>query len=269
MSTVHQFVVVDLNKDKPAAREALPKLTAWFRRKGIGVVSPQHASKAKWGVVLGGDGSILRAARQLAPFGIPVLGVNLGQLGFNAGTDVKRMFSAFNDMLADRLAVSSRMMLTVEPPGQERQLALNDCVIKAQGVRVSRLSAKIDGMSLGTFIGDGLIVATPTGSTAYSLAASGPIVRPDMDLLLLTPISPHSLNQRPVVLPPWSTLEIEVDKDRHRSAVFLSIDGQVNFSLRPGDSVVVRRAPDRAKIFYDRRQSYFSLLREKLKWGER
>jgi NAD+ kinase len=262
-------VAIFHNSAKPAARRELPRLSRWFRRRGLTVLPPSGAARADAAVALGGDGTLLSAARRLAPLGVPVLGANLGRLGFLSATDVKRLYGTLAALLAGKLSVSNRMMLSVLPPRKAERPALNDCVIRVRSsARVIRLSAWVDGEYLGTFICDGLIVSTPTGSTAYSLAASGPIVEPELELILLTPICPHSLTQRPVILSPDSALEIAVEDHGRRDEIILSLDGQESFTLRAGDRVRVRRAEDRFRLFTDRKHSYFSTLRQKLKWGE-
>jgi NAD+ kinase len=262
-------IVIFYNREKSVARREVSRVKTWFRRRGVTVLDPAQAARADAAVALGGDGTLLRTGRRLAPLGIPLLGVNLGQLGFLSCTDPRRMFQTFQALLADRLELSERMMLSVTAPGGSGQLALNDCVIRVtDAVRVARLLVRVDGEDLGTYVGDGIIVATPTGSTAYSLAASGPVVQPDADLILLTPICSHSLTQRPAILSSRSVLEVEVEQGR-QARVILSVDGQINVPLKRGDKVTLRRAPEKARIYYDPRQTYFSLLREKLKWGER
>ncbi len=261
-------VVVFHNPEKPAARRELPRLKAWLRKRGVRLLPPSQAARAQLAVALGGDGTLLWAARCLAPWGVPVLGVNVGHLGFLAGTDLKRLYRALEGLRRDKLSLSERMMLRVRPPRGREQLALNDCVIRVSAsARAIRLSAWVDRRYLGTYVGDGLILSTPTGSTAYSLAASGPIVEPELDVILLTPICAHSLSQRPVILSPRSDLEIRVEGRGRRESVSLSLDGQVNFPLRVGDRVRVRSASERFRVFSEGRP-YFSLLRERLGWGE-
>ncbi|MGQ0643913.1 MAG: NAD(+)/NADH kinase [Elusimicrobiota bacterium] len=264
-------VVVFHNREKAAARREAPRLGAWLRRKGLRVLAPDRARGADWAVALGGDGTLLAAGRRLAPLGIPVLGVNLGRLGFLAGTDLKRLHGTLDALLKGRLPVSERMALAVEAPRVKgRRLALNDCVIRAAAAaRVNHLSAWVDGRYLATFVGDGVILSTPTGSTAYSLAASGPIVQPELDVILLTPICSHSLTQRPIILSPDSALEIRVEEHGRRDPIILSLDGQENFALKAGDKVAIRRAAERFRVYEDPRRPYFSLLRQKLRWGER
>ncbi|HOW27807.1 MAG TPA: NAD(+)/NADH kinase [Elusimicrobiota bacterium] len=224
-------------------------------------------------VALGGDGTLLSAARLVAPHGVPVLGINLGRIGFLTGAELKRMTSALRDLLAGRLTISERMMLRIKTSRGNPYWSLNECAVRAGATgRVIHLSVFVDSEYLGTYTGDGLMVSTPTGSTAYSLAASGPLVQPEMDVMLLTPICPHSLSQRPIILSPNHTIEIRIDhrpgvRSIRREKVFLSIDGQVIRSIHPGDKIVINRAPQRFKLLQNPNASYFATLREKLKWN--
>jgi NAD+ kinase len=269
MSASAHSVVVFHNAEKPQARRELPRLTRWFRKKGIPVLPPARAAKATLAVALGGDGTLLRAARFLAPKGIPVLGVNMGRLGFLSGTDLKHMYRTLDSLLSSKLALSHRMMLCAKAPNVEEKWALNDCVIRVgTTARAIRLSVWVDNAYLGTFVGDGIILSTPTGSTAYSLAAAGPIANPEMDLILLTPVCAHSLTQRPLILPWESVLKIRVEERNSKDRVFMSLDGQTDIDLKSGSVVTVRRAPERFKIYFDPDVPFFSVLRQKLKWGE-
>jgi NAD+ kinase len=268
-SSSFSSVVLFHKPDNIAARRALPGLRAWFARRGVSVLPPARLARADVVVVLGGDGTLLAAARRAAPAGIPVLGVNLGRLGFLAACDVRTVEKTLASLLADKLVLSRRLMLEATPPGGRPALALNDVVVRSRNAaRVIVLSARMDGEYLGSFVGDGVIVATPTGSTAYSLAASGPIVQPEVDLLLLTPICSHSLTQRPIVLPPASRLEITLTDEGWTEAL-LSLDGQSAFPLKAGQTVTLNRAKETFLLYGDPKRPYFSVLREKLKWGER
>src|SRR5689334_10485449 len=192
MAVLEKSVAIFCNKDKPAARREVPRLKAWFRKRGFQVLSPASAHRASIAVSLGGDGTILGTGRRLASAGVPVLGVNVGHLGFLAGTDLQHLYRTLEDFLSGRLPMSERMLLSVKSRDGKNLLAVNDCVVRLAGsVRVIRLSAWVDGQYLATYVGDGLIVSTPTGSTAYSLGASGPIVQPETNVILLTPICPH------------------------------------------------------------------------------
>lgn len=263
-------VVLFHSPEKPAARSALPRLTSWFRKRGVKVLPPAAMASADAVVSLGGDGTLLSAARRAAPAGVPVLGVNLGRLGYLTAADVSHLDKTLAALIDGKLPASRRLMLEARAGTAPARPALNDCVVRGRDVaRVVSLAVKVDGEPLGHFVGDGLIVSTPTGSTAYSLAASGPIVQPELDVLLLTPICSHSLTQRPLVLSADGVIEIMLENDGRSSEVVVSLDGQSSFSLKPGKSVTVRRAPARFQLLTDPSRTAFGVLREKLKWGER
>lgn len=221
-------------------------------------------------VALGGDGTLLAAARKAAPVGVPVLGINLGRLGFLTATDIQRARPLLEKLVSGRLGATDRMMLEALPPEGPAVPIVNDCVIQgATPGRVVRLSVRVDGEPLGTYVGDGLIVATPTGSTAYSMAAGGPIVGPEIDLILITPICPHSLSQRPVLIPPESVVEVRLEPRYAREKLVVSVDGRDPFTLSRGERVLLRRMSARLHILSEKGRSFFAVLREKLLWGER
>ena len=259
------------NPDKTAARRALPELKAWLARRGVRVVGRSGLGAAKAVLALGGDGTLLAAARLAAPHGVPLLGVNVGRLGFLTATDIERVYPILERLFEGRLPATSRLMWSAgghAPAG--RRLALNDAVIHAQSPgRAVRLSVHVNGALLGNYVGDGLIVATPTGSTAYSMAAGGPLVSPEMDLLVLTPVCAHSLNQRPIILPPESVVEVRLDPRHRDERLVVSLDGQEHWTAGPEKALTLRKARERVRIFAEGDQPFFSLLREKLSWGER
>lgn len=263
-------VVLFHNPEKSEARKALPRLAAWFRKRGVRVLPPSSIASSEAAVALGGDGTLLAAARRAAPAGVPVLGINMGRLGYLTAADVSRAEGTLSRLLAGKLRVSRRLMLEARSGRGSARTALNDCVVRgANSSRVVSLSVRVNGEYLGTFVGDGLILATPTGSTAYSLAASGPIIQPEMDVLLLTPVCSHSLTQRPVLLPADSLVEIALERDGRAVGATASLDGQTGFLLKPGGSVSIRRADAAFELLTDPARSSFQVLREKLKWGER
>lgn len=234
------------------------------------MLGPRQIRSAQAVVSLGGDGTLLAAARKAAPVGVPVLGVNLGRLGFLTATDIQRVRSVLEKMVTGRLASTHRMMLEALPPSGPALPIVNDCVIQgATAGRVVRLTVRVDGEPLGTYVGDGLIVATPTGSTAYSMAAGGPIVCPEIDLILLTPICPHSLSQRPVLIPPESEVDVRLAPRHLREKLVVSVDGREPFFLGRGERVLLRRMKARLQILSEKERSFFGVLREKLLWGER
>lgn len=223
-------------------------------------------------IVLGGDGTLLAVARTAQAEGIPLLGVNLGSLGFLTETALDRLDPVLDAVLAGVCTLEERSMLeaTVRHAGAERGpfVVLNDAVItKASLARMIEIEAAVDGAHLTTYRADGLIVATPTGSTAYSLSAGGPIVYPDMEAIVITPICPHTLTNRSLVVPGRVTVEVAVrpgEPDIH-----LTLDGQVGVALDPADRVALRTAPARTRIVHVPGHEWFGVLRQKLKWGER
>jgi NAD+ kinase len=222
-------------------------------------------------LVLGGDGTLLAAARVAAPHGTPLLPINMGSLGFLTSFTLEEMFPALEETLAGRSSVSERVLLRVDlvRAGQivDGQRVLNEAVInKGALARMIDLELKIDGAFVCRYRADGLIVATPTGSTAYSLSAGGPIVHPSVESLIITPICPHTLTDRPLVVRDSSSVEVSLSGDAE--SVFLTLDGQKGIPMQSGDCVRIVRAPERLKLIQPPRKSYFDILRSKLKWGE-
>ena len=222
-------------------------------------------------LVLGGDGTLLSMARLVGDLGVPILGVNLGGLGFLAALTVDELYPALESLLRDELVIEERMMLVATVSRQGERLsqyaALNDMVItKSAMSRIIRLEVAVDGELATGYRADGLIISTPTGSTAYCLSAGGPIVYPTMDAVVLTPICSHTLTNRPIVLPASLRIEVTLATDQD---VMLTADGQVGFALKPWDTVEIRRASARTRLLRPPQRNFFSVLRTKLKWGER
>ena len=236
-----------------------------------GVTRADLPAQADLLIVLGGDGTLLSMARSVGDLGVPLLGVNLGGLGFLTATTIEEMIPAVEAFLAGRMAVEERMMLTarVVRSGQPvfQQIALNDVVItKSAMSRIINLSVTVGGQTATDYRADGLIISTPTGSTAYCLSAGGPILFPTMDAIVLVPIASHTLTNRPIVLP--GTLRLGVTLQTAQE-VMLTLDGQVGFDLREFDTVEVAPSPSRARLVRFPETHFFSVLRTKLKWGER
>ena len=223
-------------------------------------------------VVLGGDGTMISAARYVAGRNVPIIGVNLGGLGFITQTGKCDILSALAQVLEGDCPVEERIMLdaAVVSESGERKLftALNDIVInKAALARMIALEAFVQDTYLTTYRADGLIISTPTGSTAYSLAAGGPILYPTLGSIIVTPICPHMLTNRPLVLPDDRCIRVVLKIDRER--VYLTVDGQIGCPLRKGDVVEIRKSVHITRIFTPGCYDHFELLRAKLKWGER
>lgn len=227
-------------------------------------------------VALGGDGTVLHAARQLAGKDISLLGVNSGNLGFLSGVDAAEFERRVDEFLERGFKVAERWLISAVVLRRGKKVfgpavALNDCVIKTAEPRAFHIRTSLEGKFLAEYFGDGIIVSTPTGSTAYALAASGPIISPELDVMLITPICPHTLTQRPVVLSANKSLAV-VPMTRTGEAgvrAVISLDGQVNFDLRAGDELTVTKYSKPVKLLLPSDLRYFDVLRRKLKWGGR
>lgn len=262
-------------------------LRTWLREKNVQVFCDEEAAacvgeaglgrealaeKVDLIIALGGDGTVLGVARTVGSRGVPIFGVNLGRLGFLAEIAREELFPALEKVFSDKMVIESRMRLAlrVERAGQVlgEYLALNDAVISYAGTaRLIELEAWLDGARVTTYYADGLIVATPTGSTGYSLSAGGPILMPQLEAFMLTPICPHTLSQRPIVVPQSSQLEVCV-RGSHVS-VELTVDGQVSLPLKQGDRMSVSRAMFPALFVASPLVDRFEILRKKLHWGGR
>jgi NAD+ kinase len=219
--------------------------------------------------VFGGDGTLLYAARQVGVKGIPIIGINLGSLGFLTKFKIEEMYAAFEDVLAGRCQMQDRMLLDVEilKAGETagRYLALNDAVInKGALARIIDLEVSINAQPVLLTRADGLIVSTPTGSTAYSLAAGGPILYPTLNAMLISPICPHTLTNRPVVIPNSDKLNIRLHRGND---VMLTVDGQVGMPLQEQDCIRISRSRLPLRLILPSDNTFFDLLREKLHWG--
>lgn len=277
-------LLIIANYQKPDAQDLAEKIERYVRDRGIecdifGFSGPSEiscAQKYDLALTLGGDGTVLFAARTLGPLGIPILPVNLGNFGFITETGVDELFSDLDKALGGKLKVGKRLMLEFclsrgeEDTGCEdifHGIGLNDVVFAGTGIsKLVHLLVRIDETDRIQYRADGIIVSTSTGSTAYSAAAGGPILHPEMEALILNPICPFTLSHRPLVLPPSVEIEVEVADDQ-RTALGLTIDGQLSHELAPGDKVRIRRASKPVYILYSGKRSFFDVLRAKLNWS--
>jgi len=263
-------------------------LLEWLAKRGIrGIYDTETAASLRDGtggrprellahesdllLVLGGDGTLLAAAREAAPRGIPILPINLGSLGFLTSFTLGELYPALEETIAGHLTANERVMLTAslirEGQAVESQLVLNEAVItKGALARMIEIELLIDEDFVCRYRADGLIVATPTGSTAYSLSAGGPIVHPAVESIILTPICPHTLSDRPLVV--GDCCNIEMRLRGAAESVYLTLDGQKGVLMQSEDRVSIIRAKERLKLIQPHRKSYYEILRNKLKWGE-
>jgi len=287
MAKILKSVGIIFKHDFQPAKKECKRLRDWFLQRGITVYTEEMASRAHVTqcleegttipdtvdlvVVLGGDGTLLGAARKVGRYGLPILGVNLGGLGFLTEIPLEMLYKDIEKVITGQVTVEPRLMLqaSVLRNAEEkcRFSVLNDVVInKGALARIIDLRVSIDGHFLTTFRSDGLIISTPTGSTSYNLSAGGPILYPDLEALILTPICPFTLTQRPIIVPDTSVIEVQMGK--HNEEVILTFDGQVGFDLMAHDRVIISKSEKKLKLIKSPDQDYYDILRTKLKWGE-
>jgi NAD+ kinase len=279
-SDVNSLAIIT-KKYKPDALQAGRDLAIWFKSQGLTAHHLENEPEptilplppgTDFIVVMGGDGTILSVARHYGRLGLPILGVNLGGLGFLTEISLDELYPTLEEhILPGKFEVEERMILTVslirggETIWQEN--VLNDAVInKGALARIAELNTWIDAENLTTYRADGLIVSTPTGSTAYTLSAGGPIAYPTLRHIILLPICPHTLSNRPIILP--ETVTVAVTLDEKVQDVYLTLDGQVGRELKPRDRLEVRSGPYNVKLVKSPHRSHFEILRTKLGWGE-
>jgi len=267
----------------------LKRLVPWLTKRGVEVYCdpsityfdkaephkcevekmPEHVDM---GVVLGGDGTMLWAARLFSTFKVPLLGVNLGAMGFITEVALKEIYNTLEQVLSGDYSIEERIMLAIEHKRNGNTVAsfesLNDAVVnKGTRATIIDLEVLVDGVFVTRYRADGIIVSSPTGSTAYSLSADGPIVYPTLDGLLLTPICPHTLSNRPIVLPGDAKIEILLKSDSED--VILTYDGLVAGNIEPGDTVSIGRSSNSTRLVMPLGHDHFEALRTKLGWGGR
>jgi NAD+ kinase len=275
-------------KNHPEVEQIAAEICARFRRENIealledtlaeqigqvnGTSGEEIPDLVDLVIVLGGDGTLISVARQIGDRNVPIVGVNLGQLGFLTEITRDELPEMLERIIADDYQVSDRMMLDASIRRGDKVVGqftvLNDVVInKGALARIIDMDACVDGRHLTSYKADGLIISTPTGSTGYNLAAGGPIIYPDINSLLITPICPHMLTNRPIMV--WSRSVIEIKVKFEDDVVFFTGDGQVGRKLLPGDIVEVSRSESRTRLVTSPSKDYFEILRTKLSWGER
>ena len=290
-----------INETKPAALEAGRLLAATLQERGVSVLArdmvaerigqtgcapaPDNAiADTDFVVVFGGDGTLLAAARLVAPYGTPLLGIHLGHFGFITESAPENLLSSVNAVLEGRATVEERMMLAGQvirrdgsPARKDDQctlpdalLGMNDMVVASNAVRMVHIATRIGNDLLATYAADGVIVSSPTGSTGYSLSAGGPLVHPSVPGLMITPICPHTLNARALVIPDTETVHLTVEPHSSQGdGAVISVDGQIETPLNPGDAVIIRRSPYRVKILSVGGPNFYQKIRSRWHYGER
>ena len=280
---MHKVLVV-INSQKDDVKSVVSSIDEFTRARGARAVFIDHTNHAgpealadvDLAITLGGDGTLLSCARMLAQSSVrgaevPILAVNMGDFGFITEVSRSELLDTWEKYLAGRLSIGERVMLSVAVVRDGKEigtfLGLNEAVIGIGGIsRMIRLKIYFSDQYLGRYRADGVIVATPTGSTAYSMAAGGPILHPEMEAFILTPICPFSLSNRPTVVPASVVLRIEVEEPQKAETV-LTIDGQETFFLHPRDRVIIRRAEQKTLIVRTDRRGFYEVLRTKLNWA--
>ncbi|MDR2901054.1 MAG: NAD(+)/NADH kinase [Treponema sp.] len=278
MKTIRRVLLI-VNLHKKDAAPLAEQIVRVLEKRGLEVSvfgfngKPERETGNDFDIAfsLGGDGTVLYAAREMAPFDIPILPINLGTLGFIAAVHPDEWEQVFAAYLDESVCVSERLMLDIWVERGDKEVfrcrGLNDAVITSDGIsKIIRLHVGGDKIKLGHYRSDGLIVATPTGSTAYSVAAGGPILDPEMEAVILNPICPFTLSNRPIVVPSHEIICVEIEAEQ-RSGVLLTVDGQVVEHLEPRDKVYIQKAPNKAKLIASDRTVFYTVLRSKLNWS--
>lgn len=276
MKTIALFPKVNQSESLRLAKQVI----AFFNEKKISVVveddkaealkalplSSVNAQDLEFLIAMGGDGSILRIAHQYADFNAAILGINLGHLGFMADVQISEITPCLEDLIHGEYRIQNRIMLEGTAPSGETFFSINDCVLhRARNPSLIEMAIYVDDLYLNTFESDGIIVATPNGSTAYSLAAGGPILSPYLEAFVVTPICPHTISNRPIVL--TADREIQIEYVSRYEPIEVISDGIKRFELKPGELIKLRRSPKSFKLVDLKRIDYFSTLRTKLGWS--
>lgn len=291
MSSITRIGIV-LKPHQPDALKTICELVAWLAERGIKLVggpelereqiehetgcavpeipAEKLAGEVDLMLVLGGDGTMIATARMIADQEVPVLGVNYGGLGYLAEFRIEELYTALEAILDGNYRLDKRVMLAVELFRKEISLTtnrvLNDVVInKSALARIIEIEAFLNRQFVNSFRADGLIVSTPTGSTAYNLSAGGPVIFPSMNAVVVTPICPFTLSNRPIVVPDSAEIELILKTDHEEVA--LTLDGQVGFPLQAGDRVVIQKSGTTFNLIQPSNRNYFDVLRDKLRWG--
>ena len=274
--TIDDFQVqragIIVKKDNDAAADYAKRLQAWLEERSIETAFNALTPDLDLGIILGGDGTLLHVAETAARYEVPVIGINLGNLGFLTELTETEAKPALRAIIGGSVTMELRSMLKARllRNGQpdDYRYALNDVVISKNAAdRLLYLSTKADNDYITTYKADGLILSTPTGSTAYSLSAGGPLVHPGLETILVTPICPFMLSSRPIILPADKTISSELQPDDSSASADIIIDGQKGWEMSPGDILEVAQAEHPLHLIVSTEKDYFTILRNKLKWG--
>lgn len=284
---MERSVGIVVHPKNEAAHKTAQEVVAYLQERGVAVrlepdaaerlgqtalaCAPEDFCSVGFVLTLGGDGTILKAARRVAPYGIPILGIHMGRFGFIAEAHPSDLYAYINAALEGKHRIEERMMIHVDVwrEGQivHQREGLNEVVVKSAVSHILRLKLSLGGQEFATYPADGIIVAVPTGSTAYSLSAGGPLVAPTVQALLITPICPHTLSARPLIVPCDETVDIEVDPDG--GLLLCAVDGMEEFEMQPGDRVSARRSDYVTRLITLNAASFYRKVRARYLYGER
>lgn len=284
-ATFQRIGLIAKPDDSIRLRETLALLYGALRARGLAVAADTHAADllqlascaslenlgnaCDLAIVVGGDGTLLSAARRLADHGIPLLGINLGRLGFLVDVSPNDMLDTLDAVLAGQYEEDQRFLLAAQIGGRTPVLAFNDVVLHKWNIaRMIEFETWVDGHFVDTQRSDGLIVSTPTGSTAYALSGGGPLLEPSLDAIAMVPICPHTLSNRPIVVHGDSEIAVAVCGSTDPDNVRVTCDGQADLTLGPGERLVIRKHPNPVRLLHPVGHDHFNLLRAKLGWGE-
>jgi NAD+ kinase len=282
-----QAVGIMVHRTRPEALHFAREVVGWLEARDVPVrMDAAAAHKLKmpilaceaedWNsvafiVTLGGDGTILTAARQAAPCGIPILGVHMGRFGFIAETHPADLYENLEEILGGQARIEERLMVRADIMRDEKCVhsgfGLNDVIIKSKMPQLLNLKTHIGGAHFAAYAADGVVVATPTGSTGYALSTGGPLIAPSVEAFVFVPICPHTLSARPIIVPSNEIIEIEVETDGHE--VIFAVDGVEPVALETGDRIVVQQAPYRTRLIIVDHATFYAKVRNRYLYGER
>lgn len=284
---MQRSVGIIIHRTKPEALALAVEVIDWLKERNIDVSLDENTAirlgrpalacrEEEWSeieflITLGGDGTILTAARLAAPFKIPILGVHMGQFGFIAETHPDDLFSNLKEILEGRMKIQERLMISAQILRNgvciHEGSGLNDVVLKSKMSRLLNLKTQLGGAHFATYPADGIVISTPTGSTGYALSAGGPLIEPTIHALVVVPICPHTLSARPIIVPSDEIIEIEVEMDGDE--VIFAVDGVEPVALESGDHVIIRKAEFTTRLIHFDRTTFYRKIRNRYLYGER
>lgn len=282
-----QSVGIMVHRTRPEALHFAREVVGWLEAREIPVRMDPRAAEAlkmpvlacpaeEWNevafiITLGGDGTILTAAREAAPCGIPILGVHMGRFGFIAETHPEDLYENLEEILTGKMRIDERLMVRADILRNDQRVysgfGLNDVSLRSKTTHLLNLKTRIGGAHFATYAADGVIVATPTGSTGYALSAGGPLIAPSVEAFVLVPICPHTLSARPLIVPSSEIIEIEVETEGHE--VIFAVDGIEPVSLETGDRIVMQKSPHRTRLIIVDHTTFYAKVRNRYLYGER